>query len=87
MNSIFYLPDSGTYELTLALTVAPDYGIFDFRLNDQVLEEGIDLYFKSVDQLPVIKIDQLKLQKGDQRVQFTLFHFTSRPLTPASCRD
>lgn len=72
MNSIFYLPDSGTYELTLALTVAPDYGIFDFRLNDQVLEEGIDLYFKSVDQLPVIKIDQLKLQKGDQRVQFTL---------------
>ena len=37
MNSIFYLPDSGTYELTLALTVAPDYGISDFRHNDRVL--------------------------------------------------
>ena len=72
MSSSFTVPETGRYALLVALTVAPDYGIFEFQLDDRILRKQIDLYARKVALFPVIRFDDMSLEKGEHTIRFTL---------------
>ena len=57
-------PDDGSYDVTVGVTCAPDYGIHKLTFADQPVPDPIDLYAGGVS-FRKVKLGEFKLKKGD----------------------
>ena len=65
----FDVASENTYDLTLQLTKAPDYGIFQFYLGGRKLGGPVDLYDRKVIPAEPIRFDRLRLAKGKHELK------------------
>lgn len=72
MVSEFRVETSSIYELSLQLTLAPDYGIVDVRIDGTRLAEKVDLYSDKVALAPVVKLGKRPLTKGVHKLELTM---------------
>ncbi len=63
VDLLFDVNEAGTYDLVSNFTVAPDYGIVEISINDQLLKDGVDLYNDHVNQKK-IELGTAELKKG-----------------------
>ena len=49
----FEVSENGEYTLEMQWTVAPDYGVFEVKLDQQVIEQALDLYAPKVGLAPL----------------------------------
>lgn len=68
----FYVSEHGEFDLSIQLTKAPDYGIFNIILNDRVIVKNFDLYAPRVIVSEPIKIPNVKLTEGSNKLEFQL---------------
>lgn len=73
----FTVDKTGTYDVSLKYTVAPDYGHFSVSLNGKLLQSSLDTY---ADKLAVRSADfrQVVLKKGENELTFIQLHKNER---------
>ena len=57
----FEVSKTGKYSLAIQWTLAPDYGVFEVRLNGRVIIPRVDLYSPRVELAKLQKVDGLNL--------------------------
>ncbi|MBQ8586878.1 MAG: DUF2961 domain-containing protein, partial [Oscillospiraceae bacterium] len=67
INYLLDIPEGGSYDMNVSMTVAPDYGIFEFYLDD-VLIGTVDTFHSSVD-LKTVKLGTVELTPGAHELQ------------------
>jgi hypothetical protein len=72
METAFEVSNDGEYGISLVLTMAPDYGVFLVRLNDQIVAEKVDLYSTRVELAKPLNLGTFNLKKGIQTMSFEL---------------
>ena len=72
METAFEVSKDGEYGISLILTMAPDYGVFLVRLNDQIVAEKVDLYSTRVELAKPLNLGTFNLNKGIQTMSFEL---------------
>ncbi len=72
MTTKFRIEESGLYQVSVQLTLAPDYGIFSLSLDGKVLKRGIDLYGKQVALAPRVELGPLALTRGLHQLDLKL---------------
>jgi len=68
----FEVSKTGKYSLAIQWTLAPDYGVFEVRLNGRVIIPRVDLYSPRVELAKLQKVDGLNLRAGIQRLTIKL---------------
>ena len=68
----FEVAKSGRYSLAIQWTLAPDYGLFEVRLNGQVITPQLDLYSPRVELAKLQQVGEFDLQAGIQRLSIKL---------------
>ena len=76
---------AGTYRIWVGLTQAPDFGIFEFRINGQRSSSLVDLYNPRVTQGPVVDLGVHYLTAGGNTmvVEVVGTHPDTNPVTYA----
>lgn len=78
MESSVEIPAAGTYDIELQMTAAPDYGLFEFLIGDQLLDDSIDLYNSRVVLAKRRSYSEVKLKQGQLSLRFRLRSSNSR---------
>ncbi|MEE3052653.1 MAG: hypothetical protein VYB34_02850, partial [Planctomycetota bacterium] len=68
----FEVAKSGRYSLAIQWTLAPDYGLFEVRLNGRVIIPQVDLYSPRVELARLQQVGEFDLQAGIQRLTIKL---------------
>ena len=68
----FSVGETGKYALAMRWTLAPDYGLFEVRLNGKVIESKLDLYSPDVRLAKLRELGELELKAGTQRIEIKL---------------
>ena len=68
----FHVWESSLYEVGFQFTKAPDYGVFEVRLNDEIVFDKVDLYGPRVALSNIWNIDHINLNEGLNKITFTL---------------
>ena len=68
----FEVAKAGRYALAIQWTLAPDYGVFEVRLNGRVIIPQVDLYSPRVELAKLQEVDGLNLRAGIQRLTIKL---------------
>ena len=68
----FDVAKTGRYSLAIQWTLAPDYGLFEVRLNDKVVTPQLDLYSPRVELAKLQQVGDFELQAGAQRLTIKL---------------
>ena len=68
----FSVGETGKYALAMRWTLAPDYGLFEVRLNGKVIESKLDLYSPDVRLAKLRELGELELNAGTQRIEIKL---------------
>jgi hypothetical protein len=76
----FELMEGGKYTLEMQWTMAPDYGIFEVKLDQQIVEPALDLYAPQVGLAPLRSLGVFQLEAGIHHlhVQLTGAHADAR---------
>jgi len=72
MTTGFRIEEGGIYQVSVQLTLAPDYGVFSLSLDGKVLRRGIDLYDPKVTLAPMVDLGKLPLTRGEHKLVFKL---------------
>ena len=72
MNTSFRISAAGKHRITMVLTRAPDYGIFNINFNGEPILKNIDLYSEKVELANLINLGEFNLAAGIQRLEFVL---------------
>ena len=72
MNTSFRISAAGKHRITMVLTKAPDYGIFNINFNGEPILKNIDLYSEKVELANLINLGEFNLAAGIQRLEFVL---------------
>ncbi len=68
----FSVPIAGQYELLARLTKAPDYGIVQLNVNDEVVGDPVDLYSKEVEKADEISLGTFDFTEQTQTLTITI---------------
>ncbi len=68
----FDAPSAGRYEVSIDFTKAPDYGIVQVFVNDQVVGEPFDLYAERVERTGPQTLGAFDLNAGTQKLRFRI---------------
>jgi len=68
----FEVSESGEYTLEMQWTVAPDYGVFEVKLDQQVIEPALDLYATKVGLAPLRFLGLFQLEAGIHHLHIRL---------------
>ena len=68
----FEVAKAGKYSLAIQWTLAPDYGVFEVRLNGRVIIPQVDLYSPRVELASLQEVGELDLRAGIQRLTIKL---------------
>ena len=68
----FELDVPGKYALAIQWTMAPDYGVFEVKLNGKVIEPKLDLYSPNVRLAKLHELGEFNFKKGTQRLEIKL---------------
>ena len=72
MESTFEVDESGTYDISIQLTLAGDYGMYRMTLPQSSISRDIDLYSPRVELAPLIVLQNISLKPGPQTIRFKL---------------
>ena len=72
MESTFEVDEGGTYDISIQLTLAGDYGTFRMTLPQSSISRDIDLYSPRVELAPLIVLQDISLKPGPQAIGFKL---------------
>ena len=72
MESAFVVDEGGTYDISIQLTLAADYGTFRMTLPQSSISRDIDLYSPRVELAPLIVLKDISLKPGPQPIRFKL---------------
>ncbi|MEC8895686.1 MAG: hypothetical protein VX675_05135, partial [Planctomycetota bacterium] len=68
----FEVAKTGRYSLAIQWTLAPDYGVFEVRLNGRVIIPQVDLYSPRVELAKLQEVGEVRLSAGIQRLTIKL---------------
>ncbi len=68
----FEMETPSKYALAMQWTLAPDYGVFEVRLNGKLIEPKLDLYSPNVRLAKLRELGEFNLKKGTQRLEIKL---------------
>ena len=68
----FEVAKAGKYALAIQWTLAPDYGLFEVRLNGRVIIPQVDLYSPRVELARLQRVGDVNLRAGIQRLTIKL---------------
>ncbi|MBT7909878.1 MAG: DUF1587 domain-containing protein, partial [Verrucomicrobia bacterium] len=68
----FDVSEAGRYALAMQWTLAPDYGVFEVRLNGKVVEPQLDLYSPRVKLANLRDLGEITMKAGAQRLVIKL---------------
>ena len=72
METQFSVKRGGRYSLSLKMTKAVDYGVFTIRVNGKELRKGVDLFGHKVEPTELIKLGEMELAAGEQKLRCEL---------------
>ena len=72
MESSFEVDEDGTYDISIQLTVAGDYGKFHLTMPESSLSRDVDLYDPRVELAPLLEFKNVRLKSGTQPIRFKL---------------
>ena len=68
----FDVSEAGRYALAMQWTLAPDYGVFEVKLNGKVVEPQLDLYSPRVKLANLRDLGEITMKAGAQRLVIKL---------------
>lgn len=68
----FEVEKAGKYLLAMQWTLAPDYGVFEVKLNGKVIEPALDLYSPRVELAKLRELGEFEFKVGAQRIVIKL---------------
>ena len=68
----FAVPDAGSYDLSVVLTRAPDYGAYQIAIDGREVGTPFDAYNPTVEKVGPVSLGKVRLQRGTHTLTLTV---------------